>query len=53
MGTDSTHIMSKKAIKRESIVRAAIEVFSSKDFKTASISEIAQKAGVANGTIYQ
>ena len=24
-----------------------------KDFKTASISEIAQKAGVANGTIYQ
>ena len=53
MGTDSNNIMSKKAIKREAIVRAAIEVFSNKDFKTTSISEIAQKAGVANGTIYQ
>ena len=53
MGTDSTKIKSKKAIKRESIVQAAIEVFSNKDFKTTSISEIAQKAGVANGTIYQ
>jgi TetR/AcrR family transcriptional regulator, fatty acid metabolism regulator protein len=45
--------MSKKTIRRESIIRAAIEVFSKKDFKTASISEIAQKAGVADGTIYQ
>jgi TetR/AcrR family fatty acid metabolism transcriptional regulator len=45
--------VSKKILKRESIIRAAIEVFSNKDFKTASISEIAQKAGVANGTIYQ
>jgi TetR/AcrR family transcriptional regulator, fatty acid metabolism regulator protein len=45
--------MSKKIIRRESIIQAAIEVFSKKDFKTASISEIAQKAGVANGTIYQ
>jgi TetR/AcrR family fatty acid metabolism transcriptional regulator len=45
--------MSKKIIKREAIIQAAIEVFSKKDFKTASISEIAQKAGVANGTIYQ
>ncbi|MDD5204909.1 MAG: TetR/AcrR family transcriptional regulator [Desulfobacterales bacterium] len=45
--------MSKKIIKRESIIQAAIEVFSKKDFKTASISEIARKAGVADGTIYQ
>jgi TetR/AcrR family transcriptional regulator, fatty acid metabolism regulator protein len=45
--------MSKKIIKRKSIIQAAIEVFSKKDFKTASISEIAQKAGVADGTIYQ
>jgi len=45
--------MSKKIIRRESIIQAAIEVFSKKDFKTASISEIAQKAGVADGTIYQ
>jgi TetR/AcrR family fatty acid metabolism transcriptional regulator len=45
--------MSKKVIRRESIIQAAIEVFSKKGFKTASISEIAQKAGVADGTIYQ
>ena len=45
--------MSKKLIKRESILKAAIEIFSKKDFKTASISEIARKAGVADGTIYQ
>jgi TetR/AcrR family fatty acid metabolism transcriptional regulator len=45
--------MSKKIIRRESIIQAAIEVFSKRDFKTASISEIAQTAGVADGTIYQ
>jgi TetR/AcrR family fatty acid metabolism transcriptional regulator len=46
-------VSKKKIIRRESIIQAAIEVFSKKDFKTASISEIAQKAGVADGTIYQ
>jgi TetR/AcrR family fatty acid metabolism transcriptional regulator len=45
--------MSKKIIRRESIIQAAIEVFSKKDFQSASISEIAQRAGVADGTIYQ
>jgi TetR/AcrR family fatty acid metabolism transcriptional regulator len=45
--------MSKKVLRRESIIRAAIEVFSKKDFKAASISEIAQRAGIADGTIYQ
>jgi TetR/AcrR family fatty acid metabolism transcriptional regulator len=45
--------MLKKAKRRESIIQAAIEVFGRKDFKTANISEIAQKAGVADGTIYQ
>lgn len=45
--------MSKKIIRRESIIQAAIEVFSKKDFQIASISEIAQRAGVADGTIYQ
>ena len=45
--------MSKKVKRRESIIQAAIDVFSKKDFKTASISEIAQKAGIADGTIYQ
>lgn len=43
----------KAIIKRESIIQAAIEVFSKTDFKTASISEIAEKAGVADGTIYK
>lgn len=47
------HVMSKKVIRRESITQAAIEVFSKKDFQTASISEIAQRAGIADGTIYQ
>jgi len=45
--------MSRKINRRASIVQAAIEVFGKKGFKTASISEIAQKAGIANGTIYQ
>jgi TetR/AcrR family transcriptional regulator, fatty acid metabolism regulator protein len=45
--------MPKKVIRKESIIQAAIEVFSKKGFKNASISEIAQKAGVADGTIYQ
>ena len=45
--------MSKKILRRESIIQAAIEVFSKKGFQAAGISEIAQKAGVADGTIYQ
>ena len=45
--------ISKKAIKRESIIQAAIEVFSKKGFQTATISEIARKADVADGSIYQ
>ncbi|MGE5841265.1 MAG: TetR/AcrR family transcriptional regulator [Deltaproteobacteria bacterium] len=45
--------MSKKIIKRESIIQAAIEVFSKKGFQAAGISEIAQRASVADGTIYQ
>ncbi len=45
--------MAKKAVKRESIVQAAIEVFSKNSFRSSNISEIAQKANVAEGTIYQ
>ncbi len=45
--------MSKKLIKKQSIIQAAIEVFSKKNFQNASISEIARKANVAEGTIYQ
>ncbi len=45
--------MHKKIAKRESIIQAAIEVFSKNNFRNSSISEIAQKANVAEGTIYQ
>jgi TetR/AcrR family transcriptional regulator, fatty acid metabolism regulator protein len=45
--------MSKKAAKKQSILQAAIEVFSTGSFKTSSISEIAKRANVAEGTIYQ
>ncbi len=45
--------MSKKIIKRQKIIEAAIEVFSKNTFQNSSISEIAQRANVAEGTIYQ
>lgn len=45
--------MSKKAAKKQSILQAAIEVFSNDSFKNSSISEIAKRANVAEGTIYQ
>ena len=45
--------MPKKTDKRQSIIRAAIEVFSKNSFRSSNISEIAQKANVAEGTIYQ
>ena len=45
--------MLKKITKREAIIRAAIEVFSKSNFQSSSIAEIAQKANVAEGTIYQ
>jgi TetR/AcrR family transcriptional regulator, fatty acid metabolism regulator protein len=45
--------MDRKIHRRESIIQAAIEVFSKKGFQAASISEIAQAAGVATGTVYQ
>lgn len=45
--------MSKKAIKKQFIIQSAIEVFSRNGFQNSSISEIAQKANVAEGTIYQ
>jgi TetR/AcrR family transcriptional regulator, fatty acid metabolism regulator protein len=45
--------MSKKKLKRQLIMDAAIEVFSRNGFQDSTISEIAQKANVAEGTIYQ
>jgi len=35
------------------IIQAALEVFSRNNFQNSTISQIAQKAGVAEGTIYQ
>jgi TetR/AcrR family fatty acid metabolism transcriptional regulator len=45
--------MPNKAAKRKAILQAAIEVFSNYGFKEATISEIAKRANVAEGTIYQ
>ena len=45
--------MSKKIAKRKLIIEAAIEVFGKKYFRNSRISDIAQRANVAEGTIYQ
>jgi AcrR family transcriptional regulator len=43
----------KKTDKHAKILEAAIEIFSEKGFAATSTSEIAQKAGVAEGTIFR
>jgi TetR/AcrR family fatty acid metabolism transcriptional regulator len=45
--------MPDKNLKKQLIIQAAIQVFSKKNFFNSTISEIAQKANVAEGTIYQ
>lgn len=45
--------MSKKNLKKQLIIEAAIDVFSKNNFQNSTISQIAQKAEVAEGTIYQ
>jgi len=45
--------MDKKAAKKQQILQAAVEAFGRSNFEDASISEIARRAGVAEGTIYQ
>lgn len=42
----------KKPDKRNLITEAAVEVFAEKGFRQARVSDIARKAGVADGTIY-
>jgi|AntAceMinimDraft_2_1070361.scaffolds.fasta_scaffold49035_1 TetR/AcrR family fatty acid metabolism transcriptional regulator len=42
----------KKLQKRDAIVKAAIEIFAHKGFQNTKISEIAQYAKVADGTVY-
>ena len=46
-------MMQKKALRKQQILQAAIEVFGKGNFENANIAEIARKAGVAEGTIYQ
>jgi TetR/AcrR family transcriptional regulator, fatty acid metabolism regulator protein len=45
--------MPKKKVKRQVIIDAAIEVFSRNGFQSSTISQIARRANVAEGTIYQ
>lgn len=45
--------MPKKKVKRQLIIDAAVEVFSRNGFQNSTISQIARKANVAEGTIYQ
>jgi len=45
--------MPKKRVKRQLIIDAAIEVFSKNGFQNSTIAQIARKADVAEGTIYQ
>src|SRR5947209_17606495 len=42
----------QKTDKRARILEAAIQVFASRGFHTATVAEIARAAGVADGTIY-
>lgn len=43
----------KSAITQETILKAAIKIFSEKGYSAATTSEIAQEAGVAEGTIFR
>src|SRR5512136_3061599 len=45
--------MPKKKVKRQVIIDAAIEVFSRNGFQSSTIFQIARRANVAEGTIYQ
>ena len=48
-----TLISDRKAERQASIILAAHEVFSSKGFHQAKMEEIAKKAGVGKGTLYE
>jgi len=48
-----TKAKKRKDLRKQQILQAAIEVFGSRSFQNAGISEIAQKANIAEGTIYQ
>lgn len=46
-------LMDKKMKKSDLIIQAALELFSAKSFKEVTVSEIAERAGVAVGTVYE
>jgi TetR/AcrR family fatty acid metabolism transcriptional regulator len=48
----SQRVVEKKNRKRQAIIDAAIETFANKGFHKTKISDIAKKAGVADGTVY-
>ncbi len=50
--SDSASSRLSREEKRENIVDAAVEVFAEKGYRSARISDIARRAGVADGTIY-
>jgi len=45
--------MTRKKLRKQQIMQAAIEVFGKCSYQNANISEIARTAGIAEGTIYQ
>lgn len=45
-------ITAKKENKRKSLLNSAFELFTTKDFQSTSIADIAEKAGIAKGTFY-
>jgi TetR/AcrR family fatty acid metabolism transcriptional regulator len=45
--------MVNKKLRKQQIMQAAIEVFGKGSYQNANIAEIARKAGIAEGTIYQ
>ncbi|MFX4261546.1 TetR/AcrR family transcriptional regulator [Pelotomaculum propionicicum] len=45
--------MRNKINKSDLIMKAALEIFDNKNFKDVTISEIAERAGVAVGTVYE
>lgn len=51
--TKKTKLPNKKESRREQIIKAAEDVFSRKDFQSATISDVAKQAGVSDATIYE
>jgi TetR/AcrR family transcriptional regulator, fatty acid metabolism regulator protein len=45
--------VTKKKLRKQQIMQAAIDVFGKSSYEKANISEIARTAGIAEGTIYQ